>query len=413
MWSYGSRSESNPHHQGRSQGLRLLSAKDDEDRTKERVMARTSIDRRGNGRYRARYQGSDLRWRSRTFDRRIDAQRWLNSELVKLDRGEWVDPRAGRVLFGSVAERWMAGRAALRATTRARDRSYLTSLVLPYLGNKPVGSVQPSDLEAWVAMLAADGKAPATVQKAWQIASGTFRLAVRDRLIALSPARDVRLPAIERREPTALTVEEVMRLADVIDPRYRALVLVGAFGGLRIGELAGLQLGDFDPLRSLIRVRRTASDVRGRMVVGPPKTSKSIRTVVLPRSITEKLVEHIATLDRTGPEAWIFPAPKGGPIRRTAWTRRVWKPALAAAGLDRALGTHTLRRSQVALLIAQGEHPKVIADRLGHTSVRTVLDVYGHLYEGADEAAAERLNVQIAGRSPIIHDAGVVRKLGD
>jgi integrase len=226
-------------------------------------MARTTIDRRHNGRYRARYQAPDRRWRSRTFDRRIDAQRWLNNELAKLDRGEWVDPRAGRVLFETVAEQWMAGRVALRKSTQARDRSYLNSLVLPHLGDRPIGSVQPSDLEAWVADLMAEGKAPATVQKAWQLVSGVFRLAVRDRLIALSPARDVRLPKIERKEPVAFTVDEVMRLADAIDPRYRALVLVGAFAGLRIGELAGLQLGDFDPLRSLIRVRRTASDVRG------------------------------------------------------------------------------------------------------------------------------------------------------
>ena len=92
--------------------------------------------------------------------------------------------------------------------------------------------------------------------------------------------------------------------------------------------------------------------------------------------------------------------------------RRVWKPALEAADLDQNLGTHTLRRSQVALLIAQGEHPKVIADRLGHTSVRTVLDVYGHLYEGTDKAAAERLNEQIKTRSRQTRATGTVRGLG-
>jgi integrase len=258
----------------------------------------------------------------------------------------------------------------------------------------------------------AAGKAPATIQKAWQIASGVFRLAVRDRLIPLSPARDVRLPKIERREPEALTADQVMQLAEAMDPRYRALVLVGAFGGLRIGELAGLQLGDFDPLRNLIRVRRTAADVRGRVIVGPPKTSKSIRTVTLPRSITKRLVEHVAGSGLTDPGEWIFPAPEGGPIRRTAWVRRYWKPALATAGFPTDLGTHVLRRSQVALLIAQGEHPKVIADRLGHTSVRTVLDVYGHLYEGADEAAAERLDAQIASRSRHAAGPAVVRRLG-
>jgi integrase len=92
--------------------------------------------------------------------------------------------------------------------------------------------------------------------------------------------------------------------------------------------------------------------------------------------------------------------------------RRVWKPALEAAGLDQNLGTHTLRRSQVALLIAQGEHPKVIADRLGHTSVRTVLDVYGHLYEGADQSAAERLNEQIESLSRRTRARGPVQELG-
>ena len=375
-------------------------------------MARTTIDRRENGRYRARYQGHDQRWRSRTFDRRIDAQRWLTNELAKLDRGEWVDPRAGRTRFESVAERWMAGRVSLREGTQARDLSYLNSLVLPTFGLRAVGTIQPSDLEAWVADLMAADKAPATIQKAWQIASGVLRLAVRDRLIPLSPARDVRLPKIERREPEALTADQVMQLAEAMDPRYRALVLIGAFGGLRIGELAGLQLRDFDPLRNLIRVRRTAADVRGRVIVGPPKTSKSIRTVTLPRSITKRLVEHLTGSGASDPGEWIFPAPEGGPIRRTAWVRRYWKPALATAGFPTDLGTHVLRRSQVALLIAQGEHPKVIADRLGHTSVRTVLDVYGHLYEGADEAAAERLDAQIASRSRHAAGPAVVRRLG-
>ena len=376
-------------------------------------MARTTIDRRDNGRYRARYQGPDWRWRSRTFDRKVDAQHWLTSELAKVDRGEWVDPRAGRASFRSVAETWMAGRGALRVSTRARDRSYLNSLILPHLGTRPIGGIQPSDLEAWVADLIAAGKAPATIQKAWQITSGVLRVAVRDRLIALSPARDVQLPMIEPSEPMVLAVDQLMQLADAIDARYRALVLVGAFGGLRIGELAGLQLGDFDPLRNLIRIRRTVSDVQGQVAIGPPKTAKSIRTVTLPRSITEQLVDHIAELRASDLSDWMFPAPEGGPIRRTTWVRRFWKPALEAADIEGSIGTHVLRHSQVSLLIAQGEHPKVIADRLGHTSVRTVLDVYGHLYEGADEAAAEGLETQIAAQPIVAEGTAEVRSLRD
>ncbi|MBA3360348.1 MAG: tyrosine-type recombinase/integrase [Acidimicrobiia bacterium] len=373
-------------------------------------MARTAVDRRDNGRYRARYQGPDNRWRSRTFDRRIDAQRWLRNELAKIDRMEWVDPRAGRASFGLLAERWMAGRASLRESTRIRDQFILKSLVLPYFGRLPVAAIQPSDLEAWVAELVAAGKAPATVRKAWQIASGVMRVAVRDRLLTVTPARDVRLPKVESEQPRALTVDEVMRLVDAIDPRYRVLILVGAFGGLRIGELAGLLVGDFDPLRRHIHIRRTASDISGRVVVGPPKTPKSRRIVVLPRFVSDELSAHMREVGASTPSDLIFPAPEGGAIHRTSWTRRFWKPALERAGLDIDLGTHSLRHSQVALLIAQGEHPKVIADRLGHSSVRTVLDVYGHLYEGADEAAAERLGEQIASYSrPERVPAAVVR----
>ena len=286
-----------------------------------------------------------------------------------------------------------------RESTRARDRSLLDSLVLPRFAGTPLVAIQPSDLDAFVADLVAAGKAASTIRKVWQVLSGVLQLAVRDRLIALTPAREVRLPKIDTEEPRALSVDEVMRLAESMDPRYQALVLVGAFDGLRLGELAGLQVGDFDPLRHQVRVRRTISDVRGRLVEGPPKTPKSVRTVTLPRFVVEEMVSHLARRPDVSSTDWIFPAPQGGPIRRTGWVRRHWKPALRAAGLDEDLGSHTLRHSQVALLIAQGEHPKVIADRLGHKSVRTVLDVYGHLYQGADEAAAAALDEQIASYS--------------
>ena len=169
----------------------------------------------------------------------------------------------------------------LEATRAHRRRrcDYLRSLVLPRFGAQPIGKMQPSDIDGWIADLMADGYAPRTIQRAWQIVLGVCRLAVRDRMILISPAREVTLPKVVRVEPVVFTVEEVMRLADAIDPRYRALVLIGAFGGLRIGELGGLQLGDFDPLRNQIRVRRAAADVAGQVIVGPPKTAKSIRTV--------------------------------------------------------------------------------------------------------------------------------------
>ena len=98
MSNGGSRDASSPLRLSRCRPHDVVSAEEDDGDTRESAMARTTIDRRDNGRYRARYQGPDGRWRSRTFDRRIDAQRWLNNELVKLNRSEWVDPRAQPLL---------------------------------------------------------------------------------------------------------------------------------------------------------------------------------------------------------------------------------------------------------------------------------------------------------------------------
>jgi len=106
----------------------------------------------------------------------------------------------------------------------------------------------------------------------------------------------------------------------------------------------------------------------------------------LPETIDRHLTDH-----PPGPDRLIFTAPEGGPIRRNTFRSRFWLPAVADS-VGQPMRFHDLRHSHVALLIAQGAHPAVIASRLGHTSVKTVLDVYGHLYEGLDRNAADTLN---------------------
>ena len=87
---------------------------------------------------------------------------------------------------------------------------------------------------------------------------------------------------------------------------------------------------------------------------------------------------------------YLFSDSRGGPLRQKNWRARVWRPAVQAAGFP-SLRFHDLRHSHVALLISMGTDPKTIAERLGHRSVRTVLDVYGHLYESADRDVADKL----------------------
>ena len=103
-------------------------------------------------------------------------------------------------------------------------------------------------------------------------------------MIAQSPCRRVSLPKIEREEMRFLTPVEIARLADTIRPPYRALVLVGAYGGLRIGELAGLRRRRVDLLHGTVQVAEIVVEVRGVLHIGPPKTRASRRTVGLPGS---------------------------------------------------------------------------------------------------------------------------------
>src|SRR4029453_9332746 len=165
--------------------------------------------------------------------------------------------------------------------------------------------------------------------------------------------------------------------------------LGGACGGLGMGGLAGLRRSRVDLLRGTVEVAEIVSEVGGRLRVGPPKTRASRRTVGLPRAGVEEVAAHLAT--PAPPDAFVFTAPKGGPLRVIAFRARIWRPATRTAGLD-GLRIHDLRHTAVALWIAAGANPKEVAARAGHTSVSFTLDRYGHLYPDADQALRERLD---------------------
>jgi integrase len=167
------------------------------------------------------------------------------------------------------------------------------------------------------------------------------------------------------------------------------VVLVGAYGGLRIGELAGLRRSRVVLLRGTVQVAEIVVEVGGVLHMGPPKTRASRRTVGLPRFVVEELAAHLAAPG--DPEGLVFTAPQGGPLRLPAFRARVWRPAVRAAGLD-GLRIHDLRHTAVALWIAAGANPKEVSARAGHSSVSFTLDRYGPLYPEADAALRERLD---------------------
>lgn len=327
--------------------------------------------------------------RSKNFSRKVDANRYLISlESDKL-RGRYADPRLGRTRVAGWMLEWQATRANLSPQTRLRDEASIRNHVLPTFGTVPIGQIQPVHVARWVADLDANGLAPATTRKAYQLLAAALSDAVDNGFIPLSPCRNVKLPKLTTSVMRVLEPAETKALAGAIDERYRAMVLAAAYTGLRFGELAALRTERFDALRRTVRIEESLAEVRGEFLFKPPKSDASHRTVSVPSFVVEELAQHLAVhADGSG---LIFSAPSGGPIRRTNFRRRIWLPAVRAS-VGEPCTFHDLRHTHAALLIAVGEHPKVIQERLGHASIKTTLDIYGHLFEGLDEAAADRLD---------------------
>jgi integrase len=345
---------------------------------KEATMA--SINRVAAG-WRARYRTPDGRSRSRTFKRKVDAERFLTS--IEHDKllGAYVDPRAGRVTFAEYAEKWRAVQV-WRPSTAAAVESSLRQHALPRFGTRPLGSIRPSEVQAWIRELA-DTLAPATVRLALRFFSAAMRAAVTDRVIASSPCLGVKLPEIERARVTPLETESIQALVQAMPARYKALILLGAGTGLRQGEAFGLTVDRIDFLRRVLTVDRQLVTTRGAPKLAPPKTAASQRTVPLPQVVLDAVAAHLAEYPSNA-DALVFTNERGKPIRRSVFSR-VWRPSVDAAGVPAGTTFHDLRHYYASLLIRHGESVKVVQMRLGHASGAETLDTYSHLWPDSED----------------------------
>ncbi len=351
--------------------------------------------RNGSRAYLVRYRTSDGHQRSRQFKRKKDAEAHVN--LVEVDRlhGALIDPRLGRITVAEWWDRWWPTVTNLRPSTKARDAQYFRTHALPTFGRTPLGKLDRTALRAWVADLgspAGSNLAPATIHRVVQLLNKSVGAALEDKLIPYNPVAKLPLPRIERREMRFLTSDELLTLADSIDQRYRAFVLLGGFGGLRLGEMLGLRWGRVDLLRRRVHVAETLVDIAGHITFGPPKTKAAVRSLPIPRFVSDELAR--LAIPNVDPNRLVFQSPEGLPIRATLFRRRFWAPAVEAAGLS-PLRIHDLRHTAVSLWIADGAHPKQIAAMAGHTSVSVVFDRYGHLYPHQDEELMDRLEQHV------------------
>jgi integrase len=217
-------------------------------------------------------------------------------------------------------------------------------------------------------------------------------------LIVRNPCR-VKGAGTERLpEMRCATVEEVSAIAQAVEPRWQALILLAAYSGLRWGELAGLRRRNLDPLHKTVRVVEQCTEVNGHFVWGPPKTAAGTRTVVLPTFICNVMVEHLARWSEPGVEGLVFAMPEGTPLRRENFRKRVWIPACRSVGVE-GVRFHDLRHTNATLAAASGAPLRAVMHRLGHASAAAALR-YQHRMVGQDEAIAAFLEHAVSESLP-------------
>ncbi len=352
--------------------------------------------RDGKVTWQARWRDPDGRQRKRSFAKRSDADKFVTTVAADVLRGTYIAPDEGRLSFGEYAEQWARIQQHRPATVDNVER-HLRRHVLPVLGDRPLGAVRASEVQAFVKGLS-ERLAPTTTAVVYSRVAAIFAAAVRDRRIASSPCVGITLPRRSRPRVEPLPTEGVQALVEAVPGRYRALVVLAAGTGLRQGECFGLDAAHVDFLRRQIQVEQQLVTIGGQEpLLGPPKTAASVRVVPLPQVVLDELAAHVATYE---PGKWglLFTTPNGGPIWRSTWSQ-TWSTAVRRAGLPAGTRFHDLRHYYASLLIRHSESVKVVQARLGHANAAETLDTYSHLWPDSEDRTRDAVDAVLGATS--------------
>jgi integrase len=362
-----------------------------------------SVERRARreGSWRRRDAGWELRkvvgGHRRSFYGPTKAAATAKMEQATGDAAIGLRPTTETVAHYLVA--WIDGRASLRPATERRYRQIITGHLVPGLGRYRLSDLQPEHVDRFLRERRKAGQAALTVNHMRTLLAAALGEAEKRGHVARNVARLSEPERVAHHEVQFLDPEQVASLhAALTGHRLQALVMAAVYTGLRQGELLGLRWEDLDLDSATLRVRRALQ--RGEFV--DTKTGRSRRTLDLPGAVVSALRQHRAAQAEqrlAAGRGWqdhglVFCKPDGRPLNGTAVTH-AFQSVLTAARLP-ALRFHDLRHTHVALLIHLGVQPRVIMERLGHSTISTTMDIYGHIFPAAGREAADRLDQMFA-----------------
>jgi integrase len=405
-------------------------------------------------RWLATWNDPDGREVTKAFDKKTQAENYAKKMEGDADRGDYIEPKAGREKFDDLAGKFLRLRAVGGTTREKYDQVYRNQVKAAF-GERSVKSVRASEILEWLRSPEISKLSPSIQGIAYMIVAGVFDLAVADKLRRDNPARSKIVPAPPKGDPAhrdPWTPEQVWKITAAHPQRYRAIPECAAGLGLRQGEALALAEDDFDFESMKVHVRRQVTRVGRLWVFKLPKEGKE-RTVPLSRGLAAVVEAHIAAwpprpyelpwLNETGTVAadphacrllfrWQSTDPRtsGKHIKSTRYDQSLWNPALAAAGIiappavvdGRGLayrggaegnGTHVLRHFYSTTLQDAGVSLAGVMEFMGHSKKGqpVTLGVYGHVTEETFEQARQAIDRRLYPPRPVAAASGTVTEL--
>lgn len=316
--------------------------------------------------------------RKKTFSAERAAKLFEAKLVTSSASGESLDPRGGRTELETVYRSWIASRPDLSPKVRRGYEDNWRLRIQPQFGNWPIAKIDHESIQKWVNEMSASGLSPRTVRWTHTVPKMSLDYAVDDgRLIAKNPASRTKFPPMRPTTHVYLTAREVAELSEVSGTQGD-VVLILAYTGLRFGELTGLNVEDVDIRARRIRVRRSITQVGGRLVEGNPKSAAGRRSVPIP----ERLVPLVkARLDDRSPGAPAVASPRGSRLGLENWKRSVnWSAAIAKIGREK-MRVHDLRHTYASLSRRAGADLRLLQKAMGHASITVTAHTYADLFD--------------------------------
>jgi integrase len=316
---------------------------------------------------------------------------------------------AGRLDVAGYLQRWLAHtRGRVRAVTYEGYEVLLRRHALPRLGQLQLQELSPLVIqELYGELLAGDGESgglsAGTVLNLHLVLNQAFAQAVRWQLLAANPVAGAQPP--RPRRPPRLLVDPALLarlLASVADSWLEAPAAIAAAAGVRRGEILALRRADLTSDLTALRVQRTLQPTRRGLVFEEPKTARSRRTVLLPAFLRPYLERQLAAqaARRAAATDWqeqglLIDRGDGRPLNpdtlSAGWARHLRRQQLPPVRF------HDLRHAHATLMLAQGVHPKIVSERLGHASIGITLDTYSHVLPTLQQEAAAAFDALFPG----------------